>query len=308
MSTSKGHIKLYRSIEDWEWSDDPVMFYAWVRILMLANWEDKRWHNEIIKRGSFATSLSHLAGKLNLGVQRVRTILQRLEECEQVVLDVTNKRTIVTICNYDIYQGDESNEQHANSHDNQQTTNKQLTTTKEENISISNDISYSPKETKNIDSYESWSTSEIVDLWNSIVVNCPKVTKLSTARRQKVYSRIKEMGGKEKAKEIITTCFQKLNNSSFCTGHNDRGWKADFDWFFTNGNNWVKVYEGKYDNKDGKTINSVRNSIVDYPDGTYSLKDFNSECLSQITQYGIEFRRALQRGGSIKKVNGRWVL
>ena len=152
------------------------------------------------------------------------------------------------------------------------------------------------------------SASDVKDLWNSIVTNCSKVTVLSEPRRKKVLSRIKEMGELGDVNEILTICLEKINNSSFCTGHNDRGWKASFDWFIDNGNNWVKVYEGKYDNKDGMTINSVRNSIVDYPDGTYSLKDFNNECLSQITQYGIEFRRALQRGSSIKKVNGRWTI
>ena len=158
------------------------------------------------------------------------------------------------------------------------------------------------------DSKEILSTSCFKDLWNSIVTNCSKVTVLSEPRRKKVISRIKEMGELGDVNEIITICLEKINNSSFCTGNNVRGWKASFDWFIDNGNNWVKVYEGRYDNKDGKTINSVRNSIVDYPDGTYSLKDFNNECLSQITQYGIEFRRALQRGSSIKKVNGRWTI
>lgn len=39
----------------------------------------------------------------------------------------------------------------------------------------------------------------------------------------------------------------KVARSEFCTGKNDRGWKADFDWFLKP-DSLVKVMEGKYAN------------------------------------------------------------
>ena len=47
--------------------------------------------------------------------------------------------------------------------------------------------------------------------------------------------------------EQLDEVFRKAQESSFCTGLNDRHWKADFDWLL-NESNLVKVLEGKYDN------------------------------------------------------------
>ena len=57
------------------------------------------------------------------------------------------------------------------------------------------------------------------------------------------------MGGWERAQEIIRDCFAKINESDYCNGENNGLWVASFDWFFSNGQNWLKVYEGNYDNK-----------------------------------------------------------
>ena len=57
------------------------------------------------------------------------------------------------------------------------------------------------------------------------------------------------MGGIEKAMPLLKLVFEKAQASSFLKGDNKRGWKASFDWFFENDKNWVKVYEGNYDDK-----------------------------------------------------------
>lgn len=40
----------------------------------------------------------------------------------------------------------------------------------------------------------------------------------------------------------------RIHQSPFCCGQNDRGWVATFDWFL-NPENILKVEEGKYDNR-----------------------------------------------------------
>lgn len=148
------------------------------------------------------------------------------------------------------------------------------------------------------------SASDVKDLWNSIVTNCSKVTVLSEPRRKKVLSRIKEMGELGDANEILTICLEKINNSSFCTGNNDRGWKASFDWFIDNGNNWVKVYEGKYDDR-GETAQPKEK----YPDGTYwesSFKDRKE--IVDLFRFEPELRKHILSGFSIKRKDGRWFI
>ena len=44
-----------------------------------------------------------------------------------------------------------------------------------------------------------------------------------------------------------------MQESKFLKGESKRGWKASFDWVFENDKNWVKVWEGNYDNDKGSS-------------------------------------------------------
>ena len=81
----------------------------------------------------------------------------------------------------------------------------------------------------------------------------PKIKTLSETRKEKIRLRVAEMGGWESAKEIIEECFRKINESEYCNGENNQVWVTTFDWFFINDKNWLKVYEGNYDNRQRKT-------------------------------------------------------
>lgn len=88
---------------------------------------------------------------------------------------------------------------------------------------------------------------EIKDMYNNTCTSLAKVISLSQKRKKHIKARWNQF-----KYEIATfeTVFMKVQNSSFCSGKNDRGWKADFDWLITNDTNMLKVLEGKYDNKD----------------------------------------------------------
>ena len=55
---------------------------------------------------------------------------------------------------------------------------------------------------------------------------------------------------------LLESIFEKMEDSKFLRGDNSRGWKATFDWLFSNEKNWVKVAEGNYDNRIGNTTNN----------------------------------------------------
>ena len=255
-----GHIVIPRAIEEWEWIDDKTMFYFWIRIILMANWEEKRWHGETVEKGSFITSLGILSKTLGLSVRQVRTCLDRLINDKQIVIETTNKRTKVTICNYDGYQG------HATSR--RQTNDKQgvkkLTTTKEYDTTDTNVSLYPIQETLFKEEEEGDTTVSpkkveidfllIKWLWNdSMKGKVPKIQALSESRKEKIKLRVAEMGGWAEAEKILPECFKKINESEFCNGENDNKWVATFDWFFTNDKNWIKVSEGNYDNRQRKT-------------------------------------------------------
>lgn len=138
-----GWIKAHRSLLDWEWHTNPNMVSLWMHLLVLANFEDKRWKGMVIKRGQLVTSISRLSETTGISQQSLRTCLAKLEQTQEINKQTTNKFTIITILKYDSYQqcdcGENitTNKQLTN---NQQTTNKQLTTTKERKNNINNNI------------------------------------------------------------------------------------------------------------------------------------------------------------------------
>lgn len=138
-STSmKGWIKAYRTLLEWEWHTDPNMVSLWMHLLMLANYEDKRWRGITIKRGQLVTGRKALSEITGISEQSIRTCLERLKSTNEITIKTTNKYSIITICEFDNYQDtEELNNQPTNQLANQQltnnqpTTNQQLTTTKE---------------------------------------------------------------------------------------------------------------------------------------------------------------------------------
>ena len=95
-----------------------------------------------------------------------------------------------------------------------------------------------------IDNKESSHITSFLSSYKEICTNLPQVKELSSTRRNKIKARLKNA-----PLETWKQVFQKINDSEFCCGKNDRKWTASFDWLIANDNNYVKVLEGKYDNK-----------------------------------------------------------
>ena len=112
-----GFIKIFRKIEKWEWYDDGNTFRLFIHCLLKANYEDKRWHGHLIKRGSFITSRKKLATELKLTEQQIRTALDKLKLTNEITSEATSQFTVLTVKNYDSYQSN-------NQQDNQQTTSE----------------------------------------------------------------------------------------------------------------------------------------------------------------------------------------
>ena len=90
----------------------------------------------------------------------------------------------------------------------------------------------------------------VSDVWNSHE-NLPAIRTMTQARKTQLAVRMREPLFADNWREIVA----RIAGSSFCTGENDRGWKADIDWLLKNDGNYSKVLEGKYDAKHGKRGN-----------------------------------------------------
>lgn len=132
----EGWIKLHRQILEWEWFDDQLTFRLFIYLLLTANVTDKNWHGTLIKRGELVTSYTELTRRLTgkqqarIGVQSIRTSIDRLKSTGELTVKTTNKFSLFKLNNYEKYQGANMplNTQLTGK---QQATNKQLTTIKE---------------------------------------------------------------------------------------------------------------------------------------------------------------------------------
>ncbi len=101
---NNGWIKIYYKIEEWDWFDDVNTLATFIHILLMANWEDKKWHGILIKRGSLVTSRGILAKKIGISVQQLRTSLDRLISTKEITKSTTANYTVISINNYEDYQ------------------------------------------------------------------------------------------------------------------------------------------------------------------------------------------------------------
>lgn len=133
MSNNQGWLKLYRSLIDWEWYDDLLVFKLFIHLLLHANHQAKNWRGIAIQSGELITSYAELTHQLTgkqqtkIGVQQVRTAIGKLKSTGEITIKTTTKYSLIKINNWERYQDTNIplNKQLTN---NQQATNKQLTT------------------------------------------------------------------------------------------------------------------------------------------------------------------------------------
>ena len=102
-------------------------------------------------------------------------------------------------------------------------------------------------------------------MYNDTCVSLPSVTKLTDARKRAIKSRLNNY-----TKDELKEAFAKAEASDFLKGNTEspRKWNANFDWLIKE-SNIVKVLEGNFDNKSGKTINKFN----DFSQRNYSAQE-----------------------------------
>ncbi|WP_217077718.1 hypothetical protein [Clostridium baratii] len=141
-----GWQKVYRDItKHWLWEDKPFSRgQAFIDLLLMVNHQDKKilFNGDLIevKRGSKITSLRKLSEEWGWSTKKTKKFLELLEKDNMITVKTDNKKTLVTIENYSLYQDsgntketeekqegntEENQEKHrGNSKENQKKTNK----------------------------------------------------------------------------------------------------------------------------------------------------------------------------------------
>lgn len=102
--------------------------------------------------------------------------------------------------------------------------------------------------------------NSLLGLYHKTCPSLPKIEKLTDSRKKKMKARFIEMGNDI---DKLTKVFEKVEASDFLKGVNGT-FKASFNWIFENDNNWLKIYEGNYDNKPQQQT-SLQNQRVIIP-------------------------------------------
>lgn len=119
----QGWIKLHRKLSGWEWYTDSKMVHLFIHLLINANHKDGKWQGTTIKRGQLITGRKKLSADTGISEQSIRTCLEKLKNTKELTSETTNKNSIITLLNYDLYQVDQKDQPAK-----QPTTNQQLTT------------------------------------------------------------------------------------------------------------------------------------------------------------------------------------
>ena len=98
------YVKISRSILDWEWWMDMNTTRVFLYMIIRANWKEGNFKGIEISRGSFVASIASISAGTGLTNDEVRTAIRHLIKSKNITKQSTNKYTVFTVLNYDLYQ------------------------------------------------------------------------------------------------------------------------------------------------------------------------------------------------------------
>lgn len=206
----------------------PDIFKVWINCLCIACNKDETF------QGTLHETIVETAYALRLPVSETQEALDSLVAADLLYIE----DGLYHIVNWDKrqFKSDTSTERVKSFRDKK----------KKQKCNVSGNVSVTPPDTeqKQIQN-RTESEEEALSLYNQFADanGFARVQKLTVTRKGKLQARLKDCGGIEG----WHTALQKMAQSNFCRGSNDRGWRADFDFLVTEGS-FVKLMEGKYDN------------------------------------------------------------
>jgi hypothetical protein len=131
---NRGYVKVWRKIEDSGLIQLPNTLALFMHLLLNATHKDRKVGTTTgvveLKRGQYISGINKLSNTLEQTVRQIRTSIDRLINLGIITVQATNKYSIYTIENYNIYQ--DSDTQNDKQTANKRQSNDKETTTKQE--------------------------------------------------------------------------------------------------------------------------------------------------------------------------------
>ena len=257
-------VKLYQKIYGefgyyCEWNEDSLLLFMSEN--GVSSRDEKNLITEIvsacIRRNIFSKQLFNDFGILTSeGVQRrylnatsKREMIVLKKEYLLIFVPKNSKNVVIN----SIYDGRNSIYDGRNSQSRGKESRGKERKVEESNITVSNDTVCQTQDVR-----------RIVDAWNLLeAYGIKPISKLSSGsqRYQRISARIKQYGVDE-----VLMAIDKIKNSDFLQGKNNRGWTITFDWFVMP-NNFPKVHDGNYENKERSVDSGTNQGYV--PSGKF---------------------------------------
>lgn len=222
-----------------------------------------------LDRGQLVTSLREMCAEFNWTIKRVRGFIERMTKCRKWAHETAHTHCIITICNYDEYQSADADEGHSrgqaegtprahpgHSQGTQDKKTQEGEEGKEGEDSAAAESAAAAGEADDLfgdqggekPKPQTFPTIEALDLWNTYAGRCgwPTVRKLTEARRDKLRSRLKEIGGLIEWEGALARA--EASDLLHPTGLDPPQW-FDFDFLIRNETNVIKLLEGRYDHR-----------------------------------------------------------
>lgn len=260
----QGWLKIHRKILDnFLWEDRPFSKgQAWIDLILLANHENKKIifdGNAIeVKRGEKITSIRFLSERWGWSTTKTKKFLNVLQNEKMLTYKSNSKNTVYSIVNYNDYQ---EKQEYKN---NTEVTQKKHRSNTEVTQKNTNKNDKNDKNDKNI--LNNLSNDKLfvplIQKWNELPDAITKISTLKkdTQRYKMLTQRVSEYGV-DKVLEAI----EKIKQSSFLQGSNNKGWTITFEWF-VRPNNFVKVLEGNYADKKIQKSNFIKGRYIEQKD------------------------------------------
>ena len=241
---TKGWIKLDRQMtEHWLWKDKPFSYaQAWVDLLLHANHKPAKIliKNCLVelKRGDQARSERTLEKDWGWSRGKVRRFLVLLKNDGMIVQRAVPVTSIISICNYESFQGD-STTGSTSSSTSVDTTGEPQAVHKQECKNENNDKNTTEKPSAVRVPYQ-----KILDEYHSLLPELSSVQIYTDARKAKV-KKVYMADKSHQADDYYQRYFNYVKQSPFLMGQTDKPFNCNFEWLM-NINNMAKVVEGNY--------------------------------------------------------------
>lgn len=110
--THQGYIKLWRKSIDSRLIKNHNVWIFWTWCLLKANYRKDHkqvvgFQEVVLQPGQFIFGLKKASEQTGLSLQNIRTCIKFLEKCKNLTCKSTNKFSVITIINWDTYQGND---------------------------------------------------------------------------------------------------------------------------------------------------------------------------------------------------------